>query len=93
MTNLVGSGESQVVGGSASTGDRAEKDRATVVQKVIGVVGVREIAVSEKTTGETQEVYVESLVVTLAESLLHGGLVTVLEPTFVGGTVRSKKVE
>lgn len=93
MANLVGSGESQIVAGSASTGDGAEKDGATVVQKVIGVVDVREVAVSEKITAETHKVYVESLVVTLSESLLHGGFVTVLEPTFVGGTGRSKKVE
>lgn len=93
MANLVGSGESQIVGSGASTGDGAEKDGATVVQKVIGVVDVREVAVSEKITAETHEVYVESLVVTLSESLLHGGFVTVLEPTFVGGAGRSKKVE
>lgn len=93
MANLVGSGESQVVGGSAPTGDGAEKDGATIVQKVTGGVGVREVAVSEKTTSETHKVHVESLVVTLSESPLHGGFVTVLEPTSVGGTGRSKKVE
>lgn len=93
MANLVGGGKSQVVGGSAASGNRAEEDRATVVKEVFGVVDIREVAVSEKTTTETHEVHVESLVVTLAESPLHAGLITISEPASVGGAVRAKKVE
>lgn len=93
MTNLVGSGKSQVVGGSGASGDAAEKDRATIVEEGLGIVDIREIAVSEKTTSETLEVDIESLVVTLAESPLHGDLIGVAEPTGVGGAGRSKKVE
>lgn len=93
MANLVGSGESHVVAGSGTPGNGAEKNRATVVKQVIGVIDIREVAVSKKTTAEAHEINVESLVVTLAESFLHGGLVTVGEPRLIDGTVCATKVE
>lgn len=93
MANLVGSGKSKVVVGCGASGDAAEKDGATIAEECVGIAGNREIAVSEKTTSETLDIDIESLVVTLAESPLHAKLIGVVEPIGVGGAGRSKKVE
>src|SRR5690606_34610016 len=63
-----------------------EEDGATIVPDIVGRwVGLGEVAVSKGTARQVLEVDVESLVVTLAESLLHGELGAVGEVRVVGG--------
>lgn len=83
-----------VVVGGGSAGDAGEEDGAAVVDLVFGAGAVDgEVAVTEESVAEGEEVDVEGLVGTLAERLFHGKLVAVFGPVGVDGSGGSEETE